>query len=65
VSLNVFTYGTGVFEDETLIEMVKNVFDFRPYAMINNLKMLDLDYYAVSKYGVPICYECQKKMNAA
>ena len=51
VSLNVFTYGTGVFEDETLIEMVKNVFDFRPYAMINNLKMLDLDYYAVSKYG--------------
>lgn len=51
VSLNVFTYGTGVFEDETLIEMVKNVFDFRPYSMINNLKMLDLDYYAVSKYG--------------
>lgn len=51
VSLNVFTYGTGVFDDETLIEMVKNVFDFRPYSMINNLKMLDLDFYAVSKYG--------------
>ena len=51
VSLNVFTYGTGVYDDAILIEMVKNVFDFRPYSMINNLKMLDLDYYSVSKYG--------------
>lgn len=51
VSLNVFTYGTGVFDDETLIEMVKKVFDFRPYSMIKNLNMLELDYYSVSKYG--------------
>ncbi|MBR3891659.1 MAG: methionine adenosyltransferase [Bacilli bacterium] len=51
VSLNVFTYGTGVFDDERLIEMVKKVFDFRPYSMIKNLNMLELDYYSVSKYG--------------
>jgi len=51
VSLNVYTYGTGVFSDDVLIEMIKNVFDFRPYMMIKNLNMLDLDYYAVSKYG--------------
>ena len=51
VSLNVYTYGTGVFSDDVLIEMIRKVFDFRPYMMIKNLNMLDLDYYGVSKYG--------------
>lgn len=32
------------------------------HATIKSQKVVD---YAVSKYGVPICYECQKKMNAA
>ena len=51
VSINVFTYGTGIVDDETLIDMVKYVFDFRPYMMIKKLHMLDLDFYGVSKYG--------------
>ncbi|MBR2140022.1 MAG: hypothetical protein IJ963_04070 [Phascolarctobacterium sp.] len=32
------------------------------HATIKSQKVVD---YAVSKYGVPICYDCQKKMNAA
>ena len=44
VSINIFTYGTGVFDDITLVKMVKELFDFRPYSMIHNLKMLDINY---------------------
>ena len=51
VSLNVFTYGTGIYEDSILIEMIKKVFDFRPYSMIKNLKMIEQDFYSLSKYG--------------
>lgn len=51
VSLNLFTYGTGVIDDLTLLQMVKKVFDFRPYMMIKKLKMIDQDFYGLSKYG--------------
>lgn len=32
------------------------------HASIKSSKVLE---YAIGKYGVPICYDCQKKMNAA
>ena len=32
------------------------------HATIKSSKVLE---YAIGKYGVPICYDCQKKMNAA
>lgn len=32
------------------------------HASIKSSKVLE---YAISRYGVPICYDCQKKMNAA
>lgn len=51
VSLNVFTYGTGVMSDTLILEMIKNVFDFRPFSMIKKLDMLNLDFYGLSKYG--------------
>jgi S-adenosylmethionine synthetase len=51
VSINVYTYGTGAVSDELLTDMVKEVFDFRPFAMIKKLKMLDLEFYKLSKSG--------------
>lgn len=51
VSSNVYTYGTGVVSDELLNDMINKVFDFRPFAMIKKLKMLDLDFYKLSKDG--------------
>ena len=51
VSINVYTYGSGVVSDELLTDMVKSVFDFRPFAMIKKLKMLDLPFNKLSKGG--------------
>lgn len=51
VSLNVFTYGSGVIDDCLLTKMVNDIFDFRPYSMIKELKMLDMDFFSLSKYG--------------
>ena len=51
VSVNVYTYNTGVIEDYLLTQMVKDLFDFRPYSMTKELDMLNLDFYKLSKYG--------------
>ncbi len=51
VSLNVFTYGTGIFDDKLILEMIKKLFDFRPFSMIKKLDMLNLNFYGLSKYG--------------
>ena len=51
VSINVYTYGSGVVSDELLTDMVKSVFDFRPFAMIKKLKMLDLPFNKLCKGG--------------
>ena len=51
ISINVYTYNTGVIEDYLLTNMVKELFDFRPYSMIENLDMLNLKFYKLSKYG--------------
>jgi len=51
VSINVFSYNTSIYDDLELVEMVKTLFDFTPYSMINSLNLLDLDFYSLSKYG--------------
>ena len=51
VAVNVDTFNTGKVSDEELARMVKQIFDFRPYAMVNELKMLDIDFYSLAKYG--------------
>ena len=51
ISINVYTYNSGVVEDRLLTKMVGEVFDFRPFAMIKELDMLNLDFANLSKYG--------------
>ena len=51
VSVNVCTYGSGAIGDSILTKMVKELFDFRPFSMIKQLSMLDIDYSNVCKYG--------------
>ena len=51
ISINVYTYNSGVIDDYILTNMVKEIFDFRPYSMIKELDMLNLDFYELSKYG--------------
>ena len=51
VSINVNTFGTGIIPDEKIQEAVSKVFDFRPSAIINNLKLRRPIYSATAAYG--------------
>ena len=51
VSINVNTFGTGIIPDEKIQEAVSKVFDFRPSAIINNLKLRRPIYSATAVYG--------------
>ncbi len=51
VSVYVNTFGTGVLSDETIAEIVKEVFDLRPLAIIRNLHLDSPIYRATSNYG--------------
>ena len=51
VSVSVNTFGTGVLDDETLSEIAKRVFDFRPAAIIRNLDLRRPIYRQVAAYG--------------
>jgi len=51
VSVFVDTEGTGVVDDTVLAEAVKAVFDFRPAAIIDTLKLRRPQYRAVAAYG--------------
>ena len=51
VSIYVNTFGTGVVDDETIAKIVDEVFDFRPLAIIKNLKLDRPIYRATSNYG--------------
>ncbi len=50
-SINVNTFGTGTVSDEKLIDMIKNVFDFRPGKIIEHLGLLKPIYRKTSAYG--------------
>ena len=51
VSVLVDTKGTGVVSDERLAEAVQAVFDFRPAAIIETLKLRRPQYRALAAYG--------------
>ena len=51
VSLHVDTKGTGKFSDEKLAEIILKEFDFRPYAIIENLGLRNPVYSQTAAYG--------------
>jgi len=51
VSIHVETYGTGVMPDAQLVEVIRDVFDMRPRAIIERLQLLQPRYRATAAYG--------------
>ncbi len=51
VSVRVETDGTGKYSDEQLAKAVEKVFDFRPAAIIDTLKLRRPGYRALASYG--------------
>ena len=51
VSVRVETFGTGTVDDKTLTQRVKNVFDFRPRAIIKELDLLKPIYSSTAAGG--------------
>lgn len=51
VSINVKTFGTGKVTDERLIEIIREVFDLRPKAIIQQLDLLRPIYRNTAAYG--------------
>ncbi|MBR2988858.1 MAG: methionine adenosyltransferase domain-containing protein, partial [Clostridia bacterium] len=51
VSLNIDTYGTGKYPDEQILKAVNEVFDFRPYSIIEGLGLRKPIYKQTSAYG--------------
>ncbi len=51
VSVMVDSFGTGKYDDEKLAEAVKSVFDLRPAAIIDNLKLRRPIYRQLAAYG--------------
>jgi len=51
LALNVETFGTGVLSDDDLREIVLEVFDFRPAAIIDHLQLRRPIYEPFSCYG--------------
>ncbi len=50
-SININTFGTGKISDEKLVEIIKEVFDFRPGKIIEHLGLLRPIYRATAAYG--------------
>lgn len=51
LSIYVDSFGTGIYDDEKLLEIVKENFDFRPQAIIDHLDLLRPIYKKTSSYG--------------
>ena len=51
VSIEVDTFGTGKIADDQIIEIISQVFDLRPGAIIRNLDLLRPIYKQVAAYG--------------
>ena len=51
VSIDVNTHSTGIFPDEKITQIAKEVFDFRPMAIITNLQLNRPQYKETSAYG--------------
>ncbi len=51
VSIHVNTFGTGVMPDAQFVEVIHDVFDLRPAAIIAHLDLLQPHYCATAAYG--------------
>ncbi len=51
VSIMIDTFGTGKMEDEKIADIVRKLFDLRPAAIINNLKLRRPIYRKTAAYG--------------
>lgn len=51
LSIYVDSFDTGIYDDEKLLEIVKENFDFRPQAIIDHLDLLRPIYKKTSSYG--------------
>jgi S-adenosylmethionine synthetase len=51
LSLAIETFGTGKVDDETILELIKKYFDFRPAAIINELDLRRPIYQATAAFG--------------
>lgn len=51
VSINFNSFGTGILPDERLTEIITKVFDFRPLAIIDKLKLRQPQYLDSASYG--------------
>ena len=51
VSVHVETFGTGKIPDDRIVELVREYFDLRPKAIIQNLDLLRPIYTATAAYG--------------
>ena len=51
VSINIDTFGTGKVEEEKILELIDNVFDFRPANIIKELELRAPIYSKTAAYG--------------
>ncbi|MDR2266334.1 MAG: methionine adenosyltransferase [Christensenellaceae bacterium] len=51
VSIAVNTFGTGKYPDDIIVKAIKQVFDFRPKAIIDSLDLLNPVYLETAAYG--------------
>lgn len=51
VSIMVETFGTGKINDEQIVELIRDHFDFRPAAVIQNLELRKPQYKRLAAYG--------------
>jgi S-adenosylmethionine synthetase len=51
VSINVNTFGTGRIDEDRIVELIKQFFDLRPKAIIQQLDLLRPIYRATAAYG--------------
>ncbi|MES2217578.1 MAG: methionine adenosyltransferase [Pseudomonadota bacterium] len=51
ISINIDTFGTGVVPDSTIINLVQEHFDLRPYGIIKMLNLLHPIYFPTASYG--------------
>jgi S-adenosylmethionine synthetase len=51
VSIMVDTFGTGKHSDDRLIEAIRQIFPFKPAAMISHLDLLRPIYHKTACYG--------------
>ena len=50
-SISINTFGTGKVSDDTIVQLVREIFDLRPHGMTQMLDLLHPMYQATASYG--------------